>query len=189
MVLLAVERDVKPQLWPLQWFWDNTLWLKLNGFLILCLGVGLSISVEIVNVISPGFWMVPCGLFVFFSIFFFLGGGGGGGGGLWSIQGFGWFPLLCFSFFFFSLFLAGGDVGAVFTVEYKSNVYVFENTNILSDMLQWFWDNIPWLKFSIQGLGCFPLVCFFFQFFFFFFFFLQGGGGGGGGGGCVDSWA
>ena len=55
-----------------------------------------------------------------------------------SIQGFGWFPLVCFSFFF--LFFSAGRVGggAVFTVEYKTNVYVFENPNILSDMLQWF---------------------------------------------------
>ena len=78
--------------------WDNTLCLKLNGFLILCLGVGLSISVEIVNVMYPGFWMVPC-VFLFFFQFFF-------GGGRW---------------------------GVVFTDEYKSNVYVFENKNILSD--------------------------------------------------------
>ena len=52
---------------------------------------------EIVNVIYPGFWMVPC-FSIFFSIFFFGGGGG----------------------------------GAVFTDEYKRNVYVFEK-NILSD--------------------------------------------------------
>ena len=30
---------------------------------------------EIVNVIYPGFWMVPCGFFFFF-FFNFLGGGG-----------------------------------------------------------------------------------------------------------------
>ena len=48
---------------------------------------------------------------------------------------------LFFHFFFLFIFGrggGGGDVGAVFTVEYKSNVYVFENPNILSDMLQWF---------------------------------------------------
>ena len=50
-----------------------------------------------------------------------------------SIQGFGWFPLV--SLFVFFNFLWGG---AVFTVEYKSNVYVFEHPNILSDILQWF---------------------------------------------------
>ena len=42
---------------------------------------------------------------------------------------------LWFVCFFFFNFLWGG---AVFTVEYKSNVYVFEHPNILSDILQWF---------------------------------------------------
>ena len=47
------------------------------------------------------------------------------------IQGFGWFPV--FFCFFFNFFLGGGRWGVVFTDEYKSNVYVFENKNILSD--------------------------------------------------------
>ena len=32
----------------------------------------------------------------------------------------------------------GGGGGAMLTVEHKSNVYVFENKNILSDILQLF---------------------------------------------------
>ena len=137
------------------------LWLKLNGFLILCLGVGLSISVEIVNVIYPRFWMVPCGFFFYF--FQFFGGWVGGGG------------------------------GSIFTDEYKSNVYVFENKNVLSDILCWFWDNTLWLKlngFLIVCLGVglsisveivhviYPgfwmVPCGFFFFFFFSIFFLGG---------------
>ena len=57
---------------------------------------------------------------------------------------------LWFVCFFFN-FLWGG---AVFTVEYKSNVYVFEHPNILSDILQWFWDNTLWLK-----LNGFLILC------------------------------
>ena len=43
--------------------------------------------------------------------------------------GFGIFPLVCLLLQFFFCFFAGVG-GAVFTVEYKSNVCVFENQNI-----------------------------------------------------------
>ena len=44
-----------------------------------------------------------------------------------------------FFFLFFSIFwgVGGGGV-SIFTDEYKSNVYVFENKNVLSDILCWF---------------------------------------------------
>ena len=55
-----------------------------------------------------------------------------------SIQDFGWFPVVFFFFIFFN-FLGGGWGGvSIFTDEYKSNVYVFENKNVLSDILCWF---------------------------------------------------
>ena len=50
-----------------------------------------------------------------------------------SIQGFGWFSLVCFSNFGGTG--GGRGVGAVFTVEYKSNVLRLKNKNILSDVL------------------------------------------------------
>ena len=50
-----------------------------------------------------------------------------------SIQGFGWFVF--FKFFFGGV---GWGFAAVFTDEYNSNVYVFENKNVLSDILCWF---------------------------------------------------
>ena len=107
----------------LQWFWDNTLWLKLNGFLILCLGVSWSASTYKVDVIYSQCCLskVLDGLFVFFSNFF------------WGV---------------------GWGFGAVFADEYNSNVYVFENKNVLSDILCWFWDNTLWLK-----LNGFLILC------------------------------